>query len=62
MVTGETLGRQAPQNRHCEERSDEAIQRDKKLDCFAALAMTTLAKANLAPGMAIEAAGEIKLQ
>ena len=26
--------------RHCEERSDEAIQRGRKLDCFAALAMT----------------------
>jgi hypothetical protein len=29
-------------NRHCEERSDEAIQNAKKkeLDCFATLAMT----------------------
>jgi len=26
--------------RHCEERSDAAIPRNTKLDCFAALAMT----------------------
>jgi hypothetical protein len=26
--------------RHCEERSDEAIQLDDGLDCFASLAMT----------------------
>jgi hypothetical protein len=26
---------------HCEERSDEAIQPSKLVDCFAALAMTT---------------------
>jgi hypothetical protein len=35
-------------HRHCEERSDEAIQRTKApyvpLDCFASLAMTTPAK------------------
>jgi hypothetical protein len=31
-------------HRHCEERSDEAIQkRRRRLDCFASLAMTTLA-------------------
>jgi hypothetical protein len=31
-----------PIDRHCEERSDEAIQRDSEaaLDCFASLAMT----------------------
>jgi hypothetical protein len=30
-----------PLNRHCEERSDEAIQRAAAvLDCFASLAMT----------------------
>ena len=28
--------------RHCEERSDEAIQKIKPLDCFASLAMTGL--------------------
>jgi hypothetical protein len=29
--------------RHCEERSDEAIQKpDGRLDCFAALAMTNI--------------------
>jgi hypothetical protein len=26
--------------RHCEERSDEAIQNHERLDCFASLAMT----------------------
>jgi len=26
--------------RHCEERSDEAIQESEQLDCFAPLAMT----------------------
>ena len=32
---------QLPDNRHCEERSDEAIQhREARLDCFAPVAMT----------------------
>jgi hypothetical protein len=33
--------RKAGLNRHCEERSDEAIQARKVLDCFVSLAMTT---------------------
>jgi hypothetical protein len=41
-------------NRHCEERSDEAIQRTcaryVPLDCFASLAMTMLAAPTLPAG------------
>jgi hypothetical protein len=43
---------QWPLIRHCEERSDEAIQPFLvNLDCFASLAMTTTKKAGIAPGL-----------
>jgi len=34
------VNRDGPRRRHCEERSDEAIQFGRLLDCFASLAMT----------------------
>jgi hypothetical protein len=43
------MGQPLPVLRHCEERSDEAIQSAERdaLDCFAALAMTSLWQALL---------------